>query len=204
MAKNAKNTLREIWKFLWHSNSIWSWIVNIILAFIIIKFLIYPGLGLALSTSRPVVAVVSNSMEHDHVFDQWWNSAACERYSCTQAKWYETYGITKEQFLKFKFRNGFNEGDIMILKGTDPKNIKIGDIIVFNEKRPDPIIHRVVKKWSEDDVYHFQTKGDHNKQSIDNAYINETKISEEQIVGRAIGRIPWLGWIKIIFVRIFT
>jgi len=62
-----KKILKKTWWFIWESDSIWSWIVNIILAFVIIKFLVYPGLGFAMQTSHPIVAVVSGSMEHKAV-----------------------------------------------------------------------------------------------------------------------------------------
>jgi signal peptidase I len=199
--KEFKSILHKVWYFIWESDSIWSWIVNIILAFIIIKFLVYPGLGFVLGTSHPIVAVVSGSMEHDGSFDQWWDSSAlCNGKTCTQAEFYSNFGITKEQFLEFKFKNGFNKGDIMVLKGTYPEKINIGDIIVFRNHRPDPIIHRVIKKWQENEIYYFQTKGDHNTNSVKSLLLDETKISQEDIIGRASLRIPFLGWIKIVFV----
>ena len=55
---------KKFWYFIWEDNSIWSWIVNVILAFLLIKFLVYPGLGIILGTDYPIVAVVSESMEH--------------------------------------------------------------------------------------------------------------------------------------------
>ena len=98
MAKN----LKKIWHFIWHENSIWSWIVNIILAFIIVKFLIYPGLGLVMQTTHPVVAVVSTSMEHQGDFNQWWTSQTAEcPQLCTQGEFYQQIGITKEEFKIF-------------------------------------------------------------------------------------------------------
>ena len=99
---NIKKILKKTWWFIWESNSIWSWIVCILLAFIIIKFLVYPGLGLALGTSHPIVAVVSNSMEHDGKFDYWWESKAiCDNKQCTQNEYYATFNITKDQFQDF-------------------------------------------------------------------------------------------------------
>ncbi len=208
MNKNQLKTyLKKVWNFIWHSDSIWSWVVNIILAFIIIKFIVYPLLGLILATSHPIVAVVSESMEHDQSFDQWWLS---------QQEWYQDQGITKEVFQTFPNKNGFDKGDIMILYGKKPKKIDIGDILVFNTNQPNPIIHRVVKKWVKDGQYYFQTKGDHNKDSIENyvdilgqptnkddslalEILDETEISEERIIGTGVLRIPFLGWIKIIF-----
>lgn len=66
---------KKIWKFIWHDDSLLSWIVNIVIAFILVKFVIYPGLGLILQTTYPVVAVVSSSMEHNEDFEKWWENA---------------------------------------------------------------------------------------------------------------------------------
>ena len=90
--------LKKIWKFIWNDDSFLSWVVNVILAFIIVKFLIFPGLGFLLETTHPVVAVVSGSMDHSGDFDDWW-----ER----QGKWYEDKGITKEEFMQYDLKNGF-------------------------------------------------------------------------------------------------
>ncbi|MBW2966095.1 signal peptidase I [Candidatus Woesearchaeota archaeon] len=199
--KQVIKFLKDAWYFIWESNSIWSWIVNIILAFVIIKFLVYPGLGFLLSTSHPIVAVVSSSMEHDGSFDQWWSSKAmCDSTVCTQKEFYSDIDITKQQFLTFKFKNGFNKGDIMLLKGTSPEKINIGDVIVFQNKRPDPIIHRVIKKRKENGIYYFQTKGDHNSKSVNSTLLDETKIPQNKVIGKASFRVPYLGWIKIAFV----
>lgn len=197
---NFFEILRAFWNFVWKSNSIWSWLVNIVLAFILIKFVFYPVLGIALGTSHPIVAVVSSSMEHGRSFDVWWSSRAlCNGTSCTQAEYYSTYNISKERFLSFPFKDGFNKGDIMLLLGVEPKDIKIGDIIVFNSHRKDPIIHRVIKIWRVDGGLRFQTKGDGNLHSIDTLGLKETAIEPSMIIGRAVFRIPWLGWIKICF-----
>ena len=61
--------LKKIWNFIWHDNSVWSWLVNVILAFVLVKFVIYPGLGFLLHTTHPVVAVMSSSMEHNGDFN---------------------------------------------------------------------------------------------------------------------------------------
>ena len=204
MNRKTKKTLKKIWQFIWEDDSIWSWIVNIILAFVLIKFIVYPGLGLILSTTHPIVAVVSSSMEHNQDFDSWWGNSSA---------WYKDNGISKTSFMKFKFRNGFNKGDIIILKGREPKDIKIGDIIVFKshdaKPKPYPIIHRVVKKSSENGVYYFQTKGDNYKTNINqingcgiDGCIDETSIKESQIIGVAMLKIPLLGYVKIWFVEL--
>ena len=192
----VKTTLKKVWHFIWEDDSIWSWIVNIILAFVLIKFIVYPTLSLALGTSFPIVAVVSSSMEHNADFDTWWDKSEA---------WYVKNDITKEDMTSFPFSNGFRKGDIMILRGAKPKDIKIGDIIVFKSKRPDPIIHRIVAKWQEEGIFYFQTKGDNyrtNPDSIKSVYLDETKIHENQVIGRAVFPIPFLGYIKIGFVEL--
>lgn len=191
-----KGDLKKIWHFIWEDNSIWSWLVNIALAFVLIKYIVYPGLGFLLSTTHPVVAVVSESMQHDGNFEEWWKSSG---------KWYTANGISKDDFAGFPLKNGFDKGDIIVLKGKKPKSIEAGDIIVFWSAKKDPIIHRVVRKWQEESIYYFQTKGDNYKTnpiSIRNSILDETRISQEQIVGNATIRIPFLGYIKIWFVEL--
>ena len=189
---NWKSDLKKVWRFIWEDESIWSWLVNILLAFILIKFVVYPGLGFLLQTSHPVVAVVSESMEHNGGFESWWDKSS---------KWYIVNGITKEDFTSFPLNNGFNKGDIIVLKGKSASNIKVGDIIVFWSAKKDPIIHRIVRKWQENTIYYFQTKGDNNQDSIKTPALDETKVREQQIVGKAIFKIPLLGYIKIWFVE---
>ncbi len=202
--KDITDMLKKFWKFLWYEDSLLSWTVNIILAFIIIKFLIYPGIGLILGTNLPVVAVISESMEHEGNFDEWWASPAkCgdggifmnEFKDCTQEEWYSEKGISKEEFLTYQMKNGFHKGDIIILKGVNYENIKLGDVIVFQAKMNYPIIHRVVEK---NDV--LQTKGDHNTRQLKTAQVNEKSITKEQVIGKAWFKIPWIGYIKIWFV----
>jgi len=218
--KDFKKLLKKTWYFIWEDNSVWSWIVNIILAFILIKFIVYPGLGLLLTTSHPVVAVVSSSMEHRAV-----SSCAndeCDKYQYAMCGniyeekkffglddfWEECRGwytdntdIDENRFSGFPFKNGFDKGDIMVLKGVDIENIEVGDVIVFRSDRKDPIIHRIVKK-SDDNGIHFQTKGDNNAGSIKNKALDETRIGEDIIIGKAVFRVPLLGYIKIWFVEL--
>ncbi len=186
--KDIKNLLKKTWKFIWYDDSLLSWVVNIILAFVIVKFLIYPGLGLLLGTSYPVVAVVSGSMEHQGFnFDTWWKM---------NENLYTQYGITKENFYNYNFRNGFNKGDLMIL--TSPNNFKKGDVIVFRGYNGEPIIHRAVVVDEKDGKLTVQTKGDNNKGSRQ----DEFGITKEKIIGVARFRIPYLGWFKLAFLQL--
>lgn len=191
MRKKQKTFLEKIWYFLWEENSIWSWIANVIIAFILIKFLVYPGLGLILGTSHPIVAVVSSSMEHSAPFDDWWESKKAS---------YEAMGISKDDFKSYPLKSGFNKGDLIILNGKSAQEQDVGDVIVFQTRQPDPVIHRIVEKWEDDSGVHFRTLGDNNRMSID----DERDIPEDRVIGNAVFRIPFLGYVKILFVEVLN
>jgi signal peptidase I len=199
---DLKATIKKIWYFIWEDDSIWSWVLNFILAFVLIKFLVYPGLGAILGTGYPVVAVVSGSMAHDGGFDTWWQSEAnCLGKECTQEDWYALRNISKGDFEAYAFTHGFNKGDIMVLMGIEPQSIKMGDVIVFvNAQSVDPIIHRVVAIEQGDQGYVYQTKGDHNA----NSGSIDMNIQEEVVIGKAVFRIPFLGWVKIVFLELIS
>ena len=202
---------KKIWDFIWHDDSVASWVVNVILAFILIKFLILPGLGFIMDTSHPVVAVVSGSMEHKFTQACFFNNCNTNQFTiCGQnyrqkeridfdryweicGERYEDLEIPKDEFNEFSFKNGFNTGDIMII--GSPDNIEIGDIAVFwDGVRQYPLIHRIVKL----NDTHFTTLGDHNPGFIK----TERNVERDKIIGKALFRIPFLGNIKIWFVEL--
>ncbi len=51
-------------------------------------------------------------------------------------------------------------GDIVITKNVDEENIKIGDVITFNNDKY-TITHRVIDIIQDDEIF-YKTKGDHN------------------------------------------
>jgi len=191
---SIKSKLKKAWHFLWYEDSFASFIANIIVAFIFIKFLVYPGLGLIFGTNLPIVAVVSSSMHHDASFDTWWTNAN---------PWYVNHGISESKFKEFPLRNGFNKGDIMLVSGASVENIELGDIIIFDSSAPNPIIHRVVNVYEEESQTYYQTKGDNyitNPQPLSVGNFNENKISINTIKGKALFRIPYIGYVKILAV----
>ncbi|HIG97980.1 TPA: signal peptidase I [Candidatus Woesearchaeota archaeon] len=189
---NAGKAAGRAWNFVWNGNNVWSWLINALLAFALIKFLVYPGLGLVLQTNNPVVAVISNSMQHNAAFEDWWEEAE---------KQYAMFNITREQFENFTMKNGFSKGDIIILKGKTPQDTKRGDILVFRSDKPEPIIHRVVTKQEKEGGYVFSTKGDNTK-SNPGQRPDETAITEERVIGTALLKIPYAGYVKIAFTNI--
>ncbi len=216
----TKKWHQKAWKFFWHDDSFASWVANIVVAFIVIRYLLYPVLGIILGTSFPIVAVVSESMEHSIspvcIYSE---SGLCMEYSNTEfqlcgqrftqfhdsfenywricGSWYENNAITKEQFATFPFQGGFDKGDVIILWRAH--KIDVGDILVFQAHRAQPIIHRVVKIWEENGETFYQTKGDHNSNSISTG-LQEHRIHEDRVFGKGIIRIPYFGWVKILFV----
>lgn len=200
-----KNKLSQFWGWLWHSDSIWSWLVALAIAFISVKFIFFPALSFILGTGLPLVVVESSSMEHpssltggiiggitggaivdNEDFDQWWEE---------KGSWYEQKGITKQEAEQWSLKTGFDKGDIMIVYGRS--KLEIGDVIIFNANTKHPIIHRIV---SIDRNGIVETKGDNNADQLP----AEKNISEDDLVGRAVFRIPKLGWLKLAFVEIIN
>lgn len=217
--KKPKTIFGKIWYFIWEDNSVWSWLVNIVLAYLLIKFVVYPGLGFVLDTSRPLVAVMSGSMEHKITYDdvtkrlEMCGNVYSEKTSVNFGyyweqcgSWYENRGITKEDFRRFSLRNGFNKGDMMVLRGIKPENLKIGDIIVFETLMPEPIIHRIINKTRTADGYILQTKGDHNEKQIIRAMyeFDETNVTANKIIGKAVIKLPFFGYVKIWFTNLIN
>ena len=192
---DLKKNIKKLWHLIWEENSVLSWTINIILAFIIVKFVIYPLLGIIFGTGFPVVAVVSCSMEHNEKIGQ------CDMQHIKFDKWYKTQKeiynkleITNEEFFSYRFANGFNKGDIMVLTGYG--EVKEGDVIVFRGAAQEPIIHRVVKIGKNElGQETYQTKGDNNLWSR----ADEMDITEDRYIGKALLRIPYFGWVKLAF-----
>lgn len=186
------NLLSRVWHFLWYEDSAASWVVNIILAFIVIKFLLYPGMGLLLGTNFPVVAVVSGSMEHHPTdFDEWW---------MRNQDFYLKHNITKMEFSTYPFRDGFNKGDIMVLMGVNPETVEKGTVIVYWSGKDYPIIHRYIGNNEYANTTYLMSKGDNNDGMVTiemDPDLDERFIPQEAVIGRAVLRIPYLGYVKI-------
>lgn len=207
------NAIRKSWRWIWDSDSILSWIIALIFIFIFVKFIFFPSLSLITGTSLPLAGVESSSMDHQIVKDDYGILSLCgNRYSQDEVKhknfndywdicgdWYENRNISKQEFSEFKLSNGFSKGDIIIVWGRFTP--KIGDIIIFKanpeSRAPRPIIHRIVN--IENGV--MQTKGDHNSEQLtesNNLYnTDETNIKQSQIIGKAVFKIPYLGYFKL-------
>jgi len=182
-----KTFFQKIGYFLLEDESLISWIVCLALCFLIIKFIFFPLMGLVFSTSLPFVIVESESMEHNYnTFDSWWSDFH---------NWYDNNNITKEQFLQFPLHNGFKKGDIIAVRNMS--DYKVGEVIIFDAGQAKPIIHRVIKV--DNNANTVSTKGDNNKDQLPTGI--ENNIQKGKVFGKAIFKVPKLGWVKLFIVQ---
>lgn len=84
----------------------------------------------------------------------------------------------------------YNRGDMLLIAGD--KTPQIGDIIIYDVAGYNyPIIHRIIK-INEDGTY--QTQGDRNNGQLP----FEKSIQSSQIKGKALFKMPYIGWIKLV------
>jgi len=139
-------------------------------------------LGAIMHTDSPLVVVTSESMEPSY-----WGSNRAD----------------------FGGENDIRK-DMLIVRGVDPSTIKVGDTIVFyrvlvaNTSQIDyvrePIVHRVNRVYQDNVTgdYWFTTKGDNpatNDDFVDLVDIGELQIHEFRLIGKIVGRVPYLGGI---------
>ena len=90
------------------------------------------------------------------------------------------------------------EGDMLIIKQKPPM---LGDTIVFKTKNPDsiPVVHRIINITSDETGKRFfLTKGDSERnQQSDYSSPNIGWISEDNVFGVVIHRIPSIGWLSL-------
>lgn len=153
-----------------------DFIIEIILVYILIVFLIIPGLGWMLGVEQPIGAIVSGSMEHDGNFTNWWEQ---------HDDMYKVWNISEKQFKSFPYKNGLNIGDLVIFKAA--KDIEIGDIILVKDFEDVPILHRVVSTEPLD------TLGDANFGQLGDS---ERSITPERIMGKIAFRMPYIGYVR--------
>jgi len=211
---NFKKEVKKSWNWIWNSDSPISWVVALILIYIIIKLIFFPTISLIMGTSLPLAGVESSSMDHQMINEGSGSLTLCgnvflkedkehinfEEYWETCGDWYDKKGISRFEFEEFPLKNGFKKGDVIIVWGRFTP--KLGDIIIFQpnigSQSPYPIIHRIVNIDEEGII---QTKGDHNERQLtqnNNIYqTDEVYIQENQLIGKAIIKIPFLGYPKI-------
>jgi signal peptidase I len=114
--------------------------------------------------------------------------------------------------IEHPFDRTLSIGDIIIVQGVNPKDLNTNypnsDIIVFHDPY-DPsmlIVHRIVAVEDVNGTLYFQTKGDGNGNfwpAKPNSDLdpwdsnNPPGVPANDVVGKVVMRIPWLGWITL-------
>ncbi len=162
------------------------------IAIIIIVALVggfFVGLRVALNTDNPIRVVESGSM--------------CVPYDGACNGWSHPFDHT------------IHVGDIIVIQGGDPSTFNLNypnsDIVVYqnpNDPTGTPIVHRIVERYEVNGTYYFQTKGDGNgikwptpvdPDEYDSRVLWNTGqgVSQYQVEGRVVMRIPWLGLVTL-------
>jgi signal peptidase I len=160
-----KLTMNTIPK-IWQNEYVKTAIMVILIIAVVFGF--WYGSQLVLNTQYPALAVASGSMcKVQHMYCDGWSHP---------------------------FSQTLHVGDLIIVQGVDPKEIKAaaepdGDIIVFHQPNSgnELIVHRAIKREISDGEIYFTTKGD------GNAGPDYDKVPGDQVVGKVILRIPWIG-----------
>jgi len=196
----VQEKFRIFWKYLkkaiyivFFEESIEGWIAFIFFLVIVYKFLIPALARIFLHTDFPLFVVVTGSMQH--------TGKAIEY---TYYEFFSKLGLDPK---KLPFSNGINKGDIVVIQGVNPKEIKVGDVIVLVPYgRKAPLLHRVIKVYCNKKCF-FTTKGDANPFPLNfkGSWINisEVNVTEDRIKGKAVFRIPYLGYPEAILVELF-
>ena len=96
----------------------------------------------------------------------------------------------------------YNIGDVLIVKDIAPEELKVDDDIVYEgEKgsyRNKTITHRILEIAPKDDGnYRIITKGVANT-------AQDPEINQTQVLGKVIGKIPFVNWILRIITNIYA
>ncbi len=185
-------------------------IVYIITAFIF-AFILYTGLGLLLSTSSPIVIVLSGSMEPsmyrgDVVF---LTGTSAEGVAAQELEL-----NTPLQGVPFPMVGSVDDRNskVTLINGETATINREGNPIVYRSTlMGEQIIHRAVLKIKASDGTYILTKGDANpsidqdcgallENRFEKPCIEPFLIPSSQIDGKVIFKIPLLGYIKLLLV----
>jgi signal peptidase I len=157
---------------IWENEYVKTAIMVILIIAVVFGF--WYGSQLVLNTRYPALAVASGSM--------------CKPHGMNCDGWSHPFGQT------------LHVGDLIIIQGIDPNEIKAapkpdGDIIVFRQSLggDELIVHRAIEKEiGNDGKIYFTTQGD------GNAGPDSVPVPEDQVIGKVILRVPWIGHIALL------
>jgi signal peptidase I len=117
--------------------------------------------------------------------------SSCTRISATDRKLISTSKCAREIRVSNQVIDENFSNDVIVYIPTYVSGVPYGG----------DIIHRVFVKLKVDGKYYFLTKGDNND-AFDASAFNI--IREEDVKGRVVARIPWLGYLKLFISGSFT
>lgn len=105
--------------------------------------------------------------------------------------WFNTglLGVTPSVVSGVSMEPSMEVGDVVLMRETDPENIKVGDVIQYRVP-VGSIIHRVIEIEETDTGLVFITQGDNNNTP-------DEPVLESQVEGRIVYTIPKVGWVPI-------
>ncbi len=148
---------------------------------LVVAWVGYQALALATGTPLPIVAVVSDSMYHDSLYDKWWDS---------KKSVYESLDINKNEFAGLPFHNGLAKGDLIFVINQQPI---AGDVVIY-QRDSITIIHRVIQ--ARDGGYIIRGDNNHNSDEGGNP------IQPNRIRGKAVFAIPFLGFPRTVIFEV--
>jgi len=80
-------------------------------------------------------------------------------------------------------------GDLVVMKSSNPKKVKVNDVITYQNSSNILVTHRIVDLVNEGEKVLFQTKGDAN--NVEDLGL----VSSEDIIGSYLFHIPKAGYI---------
>lgn len=182
--------LKELLYITFKEESVEGYILFLIFAIVLFKWIIPFFSKILLGTDMPIYVIVTPSMEHKDL----------ERINQTFYRYFKERNISIEEF---PFKNGLNKGDVVLVVGKNPKQIKVGDVVVFVPRGSKSVLlHRVVEKECNTKCF-FTMKGDNNPFSLNYSFLSEVDVPEENIKGIVVFRIPYIGYPKVILVELF-
>ena len=154
---------------LWKNEYFQTAIMIILIVIVVLGF--WFGSRIILNTDYPMLAVASGSMSLPQgVPDDGWSRP---------------------------FARTLHTGDLILVEGVNVSDIYAapypnGTIIVFHQLYGDElIVHRAIEKRTIDDKVYYVTKGD------GNASPDPGPIPAENVIGKVIFRIPWVGHLAL-------
>lgn len=95
------------------------------------------------------------------------------------------------------------QGDIFIIQKVAPEEIRLGDVVVYENSRGELIIHRVIKIMEFSGDYRYVVKGDNpvSNYQPDTDGQNQIFIPYDKILGKIVVRVPMLGHVSLAMQR---